>query len=117
MRRKPGALVPTEISILEVVKELPRQGAEGFYGFQIAKAIKEREGTRFLSGYGTLYRALGRLEQQGFLRSYWEDPKVALELKRPPRRFYKLTGKAAPVPSTSAPEGAPMAWAWGRSPS
>lgn len=117
MRRKPGALVPTEISILKAAKELLRPGAEGFYGFQIAKAIKDREGTRFPSGYGTLYRALGRLEKQGFLRSYWEDPKVALDLKRPPRRFYQLTGKAAPVPSNSAPEGAPVAWAWGRSPS
>jgi hypothetical protein len=115
MRRKSGNLFPFEISILEAAKELLQPGVEGFYGFQIAKAIKDREGKHFLSGYGTLYRSLGRLEKQGFLRSYWEDPQVALEQKRPPRRIYQITGKAVPTPSRSAPESAPLACSWERS--
>ena len=31
---------------------------------------------RRLTAYGTLYRALGRLEEMGLLRSRWEDPEI-----------------------------------------
>lgn len=117
MRRKPGALLPIEVSILEAAAQLRQLGAGEFHGFQIAKEIKDREGARLLTGYGTLYRALERLEKQGFLSSRWEDPLAAAEQNRPRRRFYKLTGAAATAPSNSAPDGAPVAWAWGRSPS
>jgi len=111
MRRKQGALVPTEVSILEAAKDLLRPGEKGFYGLQIAQAIKEREGTRFLSGYGTLYRALGRLESQGFLCSHWEDADVAHKQKRPPRKIYELTGKTAPVTSERVPKCSPADFA------
>jgi len=91
MRRKPGTLIPLESSILETAGELRQKGVEEFYGFQIAKEMKDRSGARMLTGYGTLYRALGRLQQMGFLSSWWEDPLVAAEQNRPRRRFYSLT--------------------------
>ena len=40
---------------------------------------------------GTVYPALSRLEQDGYLRSSWEDLAAAHRQKRPPRRYYKLT--------------------------
>lgn len=39
---------------------------------------------------GTVYPALGKLEADGYLRSTWEDPRVAQDEKRPPRRYYEL---------------------------
>ena len=41
---------------------------------------------------GTVYPALDRLEEQGLLRSKWEDPRVARREGRPPRRYFTLTG-------------------------
>ena len=39
---------------------------------------------------GTVYPALGKLEADGCVRSTWEDPRIAQEEKRPPRRYYEL---------------------------
>ena len=39
---------------------------------------------------GTVYPALGRLESEGRLLSHWEDPKIAQQEGRPPRRYYTL---------------------------
>ena len=39
---------------------------------------------------GTVYPALGKLEADGFVRSSWEDPRVAQAEKRPPRRYYEI---------------------------
>lgn len=41
---------------------------------------------------GTVYRALGRLEELGLLSSEWEDAERALAEKRPRRRYYQVTG-------------------------
>jgi len=92
MRKKQGVLLPIELSILEAARQLRIQGVEEFHGFQIAKEIKGQKGSRFLTGYGTLYRALGRLQQQGFLTSRWEEL-LPTEQHRPRRRYYKLIEK------------------------
>ena len=42
---------------------------------------------------GTVYPTLERLEGLGFARSHWEDARVAHEEKRPPRRYFEITGK------------------------
>ena len=54
---------------------------------------------RLLTAYGTLYRALARLEKMGLLESRWEDLRAAVQANRPGRRFYTLTaaGDAALV--------------------
>ncbi len=49
-------------------------------GFQIAKHIKEQTTSRFMIGYGTLYRALYDLEKEGKIIAWWDNGK----------RYYKL---------------------------
>jgi DNA-binding PadR family transcriptional regulator len=93
MRRKPGALVPLEIAILEVAQDLDRTGVSEFHGYQLAKHLAHVSDRRLLTAYGTLYRALGRLERMRLLRSRGEDPHVAASENRPVRRLYALTGE------------------------
>lgn len=97
MRRKPGSLLPIEMSILEAGIEMRLRGLERFHGFRIAKELKERSSARLLTAYGTLYKALERMEKAGLLESDWEDPAVAAEQGRPRRRLYRVTaaGEAA----------------------
>ena len=106
MRRKKGTLIPIEIAILEAALHLRTQGVEAIHGFQFAKVIQEQMGTRQLTAHGTLYRALHRLEQAAFLESAWEDPRVALEQGRPPRRFYKVTVTGEQASAAAAADAA-----------
>jgi len=92
MRRKPGTLLPLEISILEAAVDLRTRGDDEFHGFAVAKEIKEREDSRTLTAHGTLYKALERMERAGLLESRWEDPEVAAAERRPRRRLYSITG-------------------------
>ena len=55
------------------------------YGFDIL------EQTGLTSG--TVYPALERLEGAGLARSAWEDAAVAHAEKRPPRRYFEITGE------------------------
>ena len=103
MRRKEGALVPLEISILEVCLTLRARGTDEAHGFRIAKELRAVRHARRLTAYGTLYKALDRLERAGYLSSRWEDPLVAADEGRPRRRFYRLTssGETALAEATS----------------
>ena len=40
---------------------------------------------------GTVYPALRRLEDEGYLTSEWEEPSIAQNEPRPPRKYYDLT--------------------------
>ena len=91
MRRKPGRLVPLELAICEAAAALRRRGADEFHGYQIARTIGEAENLRLLTAYGTLYRALARLERMGLVLSRWEDPAIPARENRPGRRLYTLT--------------------------
>ena len=91
-RRKPGTLLPIEVSILAAAVEARLGGATEFHGFAIASAIQDRDAARRLTAHGTLYRALGRMEQAGLLTSHWEDPDLAASDGRPRRRLYRVTG-------------------------
>ena len=91
MRRKPGALVPLELAICEAAAALRADGHDEFHGYQIAKTIGDGGNARPLTAYGTLYRALGRLEKMGLLHSRWEDPAIPARENRPGRRLYTLT--------------------------
>jgi PadR family transcriptional regulator, regulatory protein PadR len=42
---------------------------------------------------GTVYPALSRLEQAGFVRSRWERQDIAQREKRPPRKYYEITAQ------------------------
>ena len=90
-RRKPGTLVPLEVEILGVALAMLRSGQGNFHGFGLANAMREQSGSRALTGHGTLYKALGRLEEFGLLSSAWEEAE-AVE-GRPRRRLYELTGQ------------------------
>ncbi|HEX2028945.1 MAG TPA: PadR family transcriptional regulator [Nitriliruptorales bacterium] len=92
MRRKPGQLLPLELDILDAALDLRRRGEGEFHGFAIAQRIRDRHGARQLTAHGTLYKALGRLEERGLVVSRWEDPQVALDEGRPVRRLYTVTG-------------------------
>jgi len=95
MRRKPGTLLPLETEILEVAQSMVRSGHTTFHGFGLAHAMRDQSGSRSLTSHGTLYKALGRLEELGLLSSHWEDA-AAVE-GRPRRRLYALTGEGARV--------------------
>jgi DNA-binding PadR family transcriptional regulator len=97
MRRKPGALVPLETSICSCAADLLIRGTREFHGYEIAKRLSDVADQKLLTAYGTLYRALGRLESMGLLQSRWEDPDVPARENRPGRRLYTLTpaGEAA----------------------
>jgi DNA-binding PadR family transcriptional regulator len=64
---------------------------------------------KLLTAYGTLYRALGRLEKMGLLQSRWEDPAAPARENRPGRRLYTLTalGEAAADAARLAQTAAP----------
>lgn len=91
-RRKPGQLLPLETEILEAALA---SGQAGFHGFGLAQTMREQSGSRALTGHGTLYKALARLEELGMLRSRWED--AAAAEGRPRRRLYELTGQGISV--------------------
>jgi PadR family transcriptional regulator PadR len=94
-RRKPGTLLPLETEILEVALSMLRSGQATFHGFGLAQSMREQSGSRSLTGHGTLYKALGRLEEFGLLASRWED--AAAAEGRPRRRLYELTRQGVRV--------------------
>jgi PadR family transcriptional regulator, regulatory protein PadR len=94
-RRKPGTLLPLETEILGTALSMLRSGQATFHGFGLAQTMREQTGSRSLTGHGTLYKALSRLEEFGLLTSRWED--AAAAEGRPRRRLYELTGKGAQV--------------------
>lgn len=89
--------MPLEAAICVAAAALRRRGTGEFHGFLIAKALAHAADTRLLTAYGTLYRALARLEKMGLVRSRPEDPHIAAQENRPARRLYTLmaTGEAA----------------------
>ena len=103
-RRKPGTLLPLEAEILEAALSLVDSGQAAFHGFGLAQAMRERRGSRSLTAHGTLYKALGRLEEFGLLSSAWED--AAASEGRPRRRLYELTAQGAQVAGRARASGA-----------
>lgn len=95
-RRKPGTLLPLEAEILEVALSMLRSGQQAaFHGFGLAQTMREQRGSRSLTGHGTLYKALNRLEEFGLLVSRWEEATAAGG--RPRRRLYELTTQGVRV--------------------
>ncbi len=93
--RKPGTLLPIEAEILTTALSLHRAGQPVFHGFGLAQTMREQRGSRSLTAHGTLYKALGRLEELGLLASSWEEAEAAEG--RPRRRLYELTGHGVHV--------------------
>jgi PadR family transcriptional regulator PadR len=95
MRRKSGTLVPLEMDILAAIARAASGAGAECHGFLIAKLLREGSEARLLTAHGTLYRALGRLEQMGLLTSRCEDPHIAAAESRPIRRLYRLSRAGA----------------------
>jgi PadR family transcriptional regulator PadR len=91
-RRRPGALLPIEESILEIGLRRLRDGDPEFYGFAVATEL-DADGRR-LTAHGTLYKVLDRLERDGLLASRWESADE-VDVSRPRRRLYQVSDKAA----------------------
>jgi DNA-binding PadR family transcriptional regulator len=100
-RRKPGTLLPLETEILEAALSMTASGHGAFHGFGLAQSIRAQSGARSLTAHGTLYKALGRLEEFGLLSSRWEDATAAEG--RPRRRLYRLTGQGAQAARRARP--------------
>jgi PadR family transcriptional regulator, regulatory protein PadR len=109
MRRKPNTLVPLERNLLGAAVAFARAGVEEFHGYAIALELADQAEARRLTGHGTLYRALDRLESAGFLSSSLEDADQAAAQRRPRRRLYRLTAegmRAAAAEDAAAPSHA-----------
>ena len=83
--------MPLEAAICIAAAHLRRRGVHEFHGYDLARQLAEDEERRLLTAYGTLYRALSRLEDMGLLESRREDPEIAARENRPGRRLYGLT--------------------------
>jgi transcriptional regulator len=75
---KPGTLTLMILRTLDVLGPL--------HGYGIARRIEETSGNRLALNYGTLYPALLKLEQQGFIKAEWS---VSENNRR--AKFYALT--------------------------
>jgi PadR family transcriptional regulator, regulatory protein PadR len=69
---------------LMIFKTLESMGP--MHGYGIARRIEQTSGRLLSLNYGTLYPALLKLEQEGFIASHW-----ALSENNRKAKFYKLT--------------------------
>jgi transcriptional regulator len=69
---------------LMVLKTLETLGP--LHGYGIARRIEQTSGHQLLVNYGTLYPALLKLEQEGYVSSYWDASENNRRAK-----YYKLT--------------------------
>src|SRR3989441_4699869 len=69
---------------LMVLKTLEAMGA--MHGYGIARRIEQVSGDRLMLNYGTLYPALLKLEQEGYVASEWGVSENNRKAK-----FYRLT--------------------------
>jgi PadR family transcriptional regulator, regulatory protein PadR len=59
---------------------------ESMYGYQIVKEVQRRSSDALVLKEGSLYPALHRLEQAGWLESVWQARQDGVN-----RRYYRLT--------------------------
>jgi PadR family transcriptional regulator PadR len=79
---KPADLLQGTVDLL-ILKTLAR---EPLHGWGVAKRIQILSGEVLSVGQGSLYPALHRLEQQGWIRAEWKDSEFGRSAK-----FYSLT--------------------------
>ena len=69
---------------LMVLRTLETMGPQ--HGYGLARRIEQTSGDRLQLNYGTLYPALLKLEQEGYIRSHWGASENNRKAK-----FYELT--------------------------
>jgi PadR family transcriptional regulator PadR len=81
----PGVrLTPQTIAVAQVLLATP---ATPRYGLEIARETGLKT--------GTLHPILARLQQAGWVDSFWEEPAEHEDQGRPRRRYYRFTGDGA----------------------
>jgi DNA-binding PadR family transcriptional regulator len=95
MRRRPGQLLDLEVRILSVMVDAQASADPEVHGFALAQLLADQAGSRRLTAHGTLYKALGRLDDAGLLESRWEEPEAAEAEGRPRRRLYRITSEGS----------------------
>ncbi|MBD1379011.1 PadR family transcriptional regulator [Metabacillus arenae] len=70
----------TSLIVLQVLSK------KDMYGYEIVKEMEKSTDQQLLLKEGTLYPALHKLENQGYISSYWMDME-----KGPARKYYKVT--------------------------
>ncbi|MFZ3589923.1 PadR family transcriptional regulator [Bacillus sp. DJP31] len=56
------------------------------YGYQLVKDMDEKSGHSLQVKEGTLYPALHKLEERGYVEAYWMEQE-----KGPARKYYRIT--------------------------
>ena len=79
---KPSDLLQGTLDLL-ILKTIAR---EPVHGWGIAKRIQSLSGDVLSVGQGSLYPALHRLEQQGWIKAHWDETETGRKAK-----FYSLT--------------------------
>src|SRR5438876_10742275 len=69
---------------LMILKTLETMGQQ--HGYGIARRIEQTSGHKLLVNYGTLYPALLKLEQEGYIKSAW-----GVSDNNRKAKFYQLT--------------------------
>lgn len=59
------------------------------YGYQLIQELKQKGGERLTLKEGTLYPALYRLEEEGWIQSRWSEASD----KEPAKKYYGLTAE------------------------
>lgn len=59
---------------------------QDMYGYQLAREMERRSGDALHLKEGTLYPALKKLEEKGYIDSYWQEQE-----KGPARKYYCIT--------------------------
>jgi PadR family transcriptional regulator PadR len=80
---KPNDLVQGTLDLLILKTLLP----EAMHGWAIGKRIQQMSGEVLQVQQGSLYPALHRLEQQGWIKAKWQESETGRQAK-----FYALTG-------------------------
>ena len=83
MAKKPSDVWQGTLALM-VLKTLDTMGP--LHGFGIARRIEQTSGDRLSLNYGTLYPALLKLEQEGYITSEWGVSENNRKAK-----FYRLT--------------------------
>jgi DNA-binding PadR family transcriptional regulator len=92
-----GTLLPLTPVVFEILLAL---GAGEQHGYAIMQDVAERTGGRIELHAGTLYRALSRLLDGGFIEELDERPAGGNDDQR--RRYYRLTTLGAAVARAEA---------------
>ena len=58
------------------------------YGYEIGKLISSASNGEYILKEATMYSGLKRMEQEGYISSYWGDAEQGAR-----RRYYKITAK------------------------